>query len=106
MMDAIGCSFVVASLIPTRKRTTSSLLQKERPCRRWLRPLAHAGTSKRMRENAKDLGLDRAPRRRFWNSCIMQGRLRAYTSRTMPHLTGKPEGDKSLALKRKPEEGV
>jgi SRSO17 transposase len=56
--------------------------------------------------NAKDLGLDRAPRRRFWNSCIMQGRLRAYTSRTMPHLTGKPEGDKSLALKRKPEEGV
>jgi len=54
----------------------------------------------------KDLGLDRAPRRRFWNSCIMQGRLRAHTSRTMPHLTGKPEGDNSLVLKRKPEEGV
>jgi hypothetical protein len=57
-MDGTLCSSAVASPIPTRKPTPSSLLQKDQPCRRWLRPLAHAGTLKRMRENAKDLGLD------------------------------------------------
>src|SRR5215468_6099514 len=61
-MDATLCSSAGASSIPTRKPTPSSLLQKERPYRRWLRPLAHAGTSKRMRENAKDLGLDQDAR--------------------------------------------
>src|SRR6266699_2190100 len=48
MMGAIGCSFVVASPIPTRKRTTSFLPRKGPPCQRWLRPLAHAGTLKRI----------------------------------------------------------
>ncbi len=57
-MDGTLCSSAAASPIPMRKPTTSSLLQKQRLCRRWWRPLAHAGTSKRMRENAKDLGLD------------------------------------------------
>ncbi len=64
-MGAIGCSFVAASPIPTRKRTTSFLPRKEPPCQRWCRRLAHAGTLKRMRENAKDLGLDHYEVRSF-----------------------------------------
>jgi hypothetical protein len=65
MMGAIGCSFVAASPTPTRKRTTSCLPRKQPPCQRWWRPLAHAGTLKRMRENAKDLGLDHYEVRNF-----------------------------------------
>jgi hypothetical protein len=64
-MDVTSSSFVAA--LPTRKRkpTTSSLPHKEPCCKIWLRPSAHAGISRKMRENAKDLGLDHYEVRNF-----------------------------------------
>jgi hypothetical protein len=56
-MGSLGCSFAALSLIPTRKRTPSSLPRKEPLSQRGVRPVAHVGRSKRMRENAKDSGL-------------------------------------------------
>ena len=47
------------------KRPTSFLPRKQPPCQRWLRPVAPAFTWKRMRENAKDSGLDHSEVRSF-----------------------------------------
>ena len=57
-MDTTGCSSVGARPIPPRKPTTSCLPRKEPRCLRWWRRSEPDGISRKMRENAKDLGLD------------------------------------------------
>ena len=64
-MEDIGCSFVVASLIHPRKRTTLSLPRKEPPCQKWSRPLAQDWHVEENFENGKDLGMDHYEVRSF-----------------------------------------
>ena len=64
-MEDIGCSFVVASLIHPRKRTTLSLPRKEPPCQRWSRPLAPDGMLRKILKMAKILGMDHYEVRSF-----------------------------------------
>ncbi len=55
MMDTIGCSFVAASATHERRRTTSSLPQREPPCKRWSRLSELAGILKKTLKRPKTL---------------------------------------------------
>ena len=55
-MAAIGSSSAAAWAIPPRKPTTSSLRPKARRSRRWWRPSARAGRSKRISKTPKTWG--------------------------------------------------
>jgi hypothetical protein len=52
-MEDIGCSFVGASLIPPRKRTTLSLPRKEPLCQKWSRLLAPDGMLRNILKTGK-----------------------------------------------------
>jgi LuxR family maltose regulon positive regulatory protein len=64
-----------------------------------LRQRLQQSTASSPRDERGSVAELRAPRRRLWNSCAMQGRLRASTFRTLAYSAGKPKEDSSMPIK-------